>query len=440
MTPSSQRPGHSKKGLPSTPAHTQAAGAEAREGLYSRAQAARMLGVSAGQLRYWAQRGLVCPTVRRGKKWRYDFKDLLAIRQTRDLLARGLKPGQIPGLPPGSLWGQHHDPSSKPSESPDADLSSLFDAREMLAEWRSCELRVEGKRLFVHEGGRWLEASSGQLLLQSAGLPFLGERLPGAQGAHGPDRMNGSGRPDRLDRPGRPDGASEWGEAPGWAHYRDAEGGDEEQEGESKVLALPWVSLVEGEAPRVLLGVSRGLMARLEAGDADDWYEFGSTSESAWDQNSVDDPEFVNAKLAYERAIELQADHAPALTNLGTIHAYLGEMDAARDCYDAAIQSDPELFEPRCNLAELALRDGDAALAKAIFEQLLARHEDPAAVFYGLARAHLALEEHVAALEALERYCQLLDESAEKSEALQERRLYIQAVMETLKNGHGASS
>jgi tetratricopeptide (TPR) repeat protein len=55
--------------------------------LYSIRDVARILAVQESRLRYWMQVGFVGPTVRKGGRFYYTFRDLLAVKSAKDLLA-----------------------------------------------------------------------------------------------------------------------------------------------------------------------------------------------------------------------------------------------------------------------------------------------------------------------------------------------------------------
>jgi DNA-binding transcriptional MerR regulator len=65
---------------------------------YTVAQAARLTGCAASQLRHWAQRGLVVPSgppsTRAGRN-DYDFRDLVGLRLVRSLLDAGLPSARV---------------------------------------------------------------------------------------------------------------------------------------------------------------------------------------------------------------------------------------------------------------------------------------------------------------------------------------------------------
>jgi tetratricopeptide (TPR) repeat protein len=55
--------------------------------LYSIRDVARILAVQESRLRYWMQTGFVGPTVRKGGRFYWTFRDLIAVKSAKDLLA-----------------------------------------------------------------------------------------------------------------------------------------------------------------------------------------------------------------------------------------------------------------------------------------------------------------------------------------------------------------
>jgi tetratricopeptide (TPR) repeat protein len=58
--------------------------------LYSIRDVARLFALQESRLRYWMQTGFVGPTVRKGGRFFYTFRDLCAVKAAKDLLAAGL--------------------------------------------------------------------------------------------------------------------------------------------------------------------------------------------------------------------------------------------------------------------------------------------------------------------------------------------------------------
>ena len=66
-------------------------GKEPVSDLYTQAEVVKLLGVSAGRLRSLDRAGIVSPTGRRGGHRAYTFRDIIALRAARDLLARRVR-------------------------------------------------------------------------------------------------------------------------------------------------------------------------------------------------------------------------------------------------------------------------------------------------------------------------------------------------------------
>jgi len=58
--------------------------------LYSIKETAKIFGLKPSQLRYWTQTGFVSPTVRRGGRLFYTFRDLVGVKAAKELLASGV--------------------------------------------------------------------------------------------------------------------------------------------------------------------------------------------------------------------------------------------------------------------------------------------------------------------------------------------------------------
>ncbi|HVK76593.1 MAG TPA: tetratricopeptide repeat protein [Kofleriaceae bacterium] len=63
--------------------------------LYSIRDVARLFAVQESRLRYWMQTGFVGPTVRKGGRFFYTFRDLCAVKAAKDLLAAGLSAHKV---------------------------------------------------------------------------------------------------------------------------------------------------------------------------------------------------------------------------------------------------------------------------------------------------------------------------------------------------------
>jgi DNA-binding transcriptional MerR regulator len=63
--------------------------------LYSIRDVARIVGVSESRLRYWIQSGLLTPSVRRGGRFFYTFRDLVNAKAAVELVEAGIPPARI---------------------------------------------------------------------------------------------------------------------------------------------------------------------------------------------------------------------------------------------------------------------------------------------------------------------------------------------------------
>jgi tetratricopeptide (TPR) repeat protein len=63
--------------------------------LYSVRDVAKLFALQESRLRYWMQTGFVGPTVRKGGRFYYTFRDLCAVKAAKDLLAAGLSAQKI---------------------------------------------------------------------------------------------------------------------------------------------------------------------------------------------------------------------------------------------------------------------------------------------------------------------------------------------------------
>lgn len=206
----------------------------------------------------------------------------------------------------------------------------------------------------------------------------------------------------------------------------------------SKVVALPWVdaaAVAEAAAPRVPAAANGPVLADAGERSAYDWFVHGTECEARWDGVNLADQMFLDAQRAYEKAIELDERFAAAHTNLGTLLAQAGDLEAARDCFDAALTCDADQPEARCNLAELALRSGDHELAVEGFREVLRIVPDHMEAHYGLARALIAQGSRTRALAHLERFCDAVDRIARSDwdREMEARRNCAEAVISTLR-------
>jgi tetratricopeptide (TPR) repeat protein len=92
------------------------------------------------------------------------------------------------------------------------------------------------------------------------------------------------------------------------------------------------------------------------------------------------------AREAFDRALELDPKHAPALIGLAELSAKAGDIDAALALYDQAAELDPENPAIGLAAAKLEVGAGRNADAQKRFEAVLSKHPREADAAIGLAR------------------------------------------------------
>ena len=129
---------------------------------FSTRTAARILAVTPERIRYWVKRNLIQPLNSGGRKYRFAFNDLLAMRQAKELL--------------GSR--QHIDPIQRCLER----VRALVDPERAVT---SLKLVNDDGRIVVRDGPSLIEAESGQLIFD-----FEGSYQPGkVEESFGPARV-----------------------------------------------------------------------------------------------------------------------------------------------------------------------------------------------------------------------------------------------------------
>lgn len=117
--------------------------ASTRDDAYSVRHVARLLDLPEHRLRYWSQSGFISPSVRRGGRVFYSFRDLIELKVAKALLESGM-------------------PLRRVRRSLGALGRRLPEAKHMLA---SLRIRCEGDELVVEHAQGDYEAESGQMML-----------------------------------------------------------------------------------------------------------------------------------------------------------------------------------------------------------------------------------------------------------------------------------
>jgi tetratricopeptide (TPR) repeat protein len=110
--------------------------------------------------------------------------------------------------------------------------------------------------------------------------------------------------------------------------------------------------------------------------DAKAYYNMGVV---LFNQNKLDD-----ARQCFQAALQLQPNNAEAHNNLGNVLASQGKANEAGEQFAAAVAAAPDLVEAQCNLARYFAGKGDAVRAAECYRAALSARPD-------LAEAHLGL-------------------------------------------------
>ncbi len=306
--------------------------------LYSIKETAKIFGLKPSQLRYWTQTGFVSPTVRRGGRLFYTFRDLVGVKAAKELLASGVSMDQARP----SLEALRKDlPDSIHPAMPltiCSDGSSVEIAREDEVTPPATRDVVMAFRL-------------------STLASHIAEVLKRPLTAEMPEPAPAPAPPSSVVRAG------------------------------ASLVAVP---APDDAAPRAALGGSTEPHAQPSA------YECFRTGYRAEKHG-----ELTAAEAWYLRALSQEPSLAAAHTNLGNVLYERGERERARMAYEAALDYDPDQPEARYNLGNLLDELGETELAIAELRQVVSRHPEFADAHYNLglvlfrvggqaqARAHL---------------------------------------------------
>jgi tetratricopeptide (TPR) repeat protein len=119
----------------------------------------------------------------------------------------------------------------------------------------------------------------------------------------------------------------------------------------------------------------------------------------------------LQAEIWYKRALDGDAGLAAAHTNLGAIAHRRGDLEGARNAFEAALACDPDQPEARYNLASLLFDTGEIELAVAELRQVIQSAPSFADAHYNLATALERLGSKRQAREHLERYLALTSDA-----------------------------
>jgi DNA-binding transcriptional MerR regulator len=134
--------------------------------------------------------------------------------------------------------------------------------------------------------------------------------------------------------------------------------------------------LVQPDGQALLDFASAGVAPPETAPSAPAWRAFARRMAGEWFERGCQlDAErstFAAAIAAYERALELDPEHADALCNLGSVYFNQNRRELARSCYERTLGLEPQHLEAHLNLATLLEEDGQDAAALRHYRRALA--------------------------------------------------------------------
>lgn len=284
------------------------------DGAWSVREVSRLFEVPEHRLRYWSQTGFLVPSLRRGERRLYGFRDLIAVK-----VAKGLLDG---GLPLRRVRRQ--------LEALRAHLPKIS------APLHDLRIRCEHDRVIVDQVAHRFEAGSGQLVLdfevstlreQAAevlSLPWVGEEDEGS---------------------GRPRTAYEW-----FLFAQELE--DEWDGAPADVEGLTQVR----HAYEAALELDPGLAAA--------WTNLGGLLARI---GELDD-----AAEHFEQALAHDAEQEEARLNLAALSLQAGRTAAAVAGYREVLRRDPDCLEAHYGLARALLQQGGKGEALAHLERFRA--------------------------------------------------------------------
>jgi tetratricopeptide (TPR) repeat protein len=285
---------------------------EEAPGEYTVRQVARVLGVSERRLRYWSQTGFIAPSIRRGHRLFYSFRDLIALKVAKALLDGGVTLRRV----------------RRNLQALEANLPTHDTA------FTALRIRGDRDRILVDDAEHCFEAGTGQLVLDFEVDSF---RREAARVLTLPWVEDGATTPTR-----EPTSAYDWFL-------------------EAIELEQQW-----GGAPADRAGFEAARQAyeralELDAGLAAAWTNLGSLLAEQGDLEA--------AKEHYARALACDPDQPEAQCNMAELSYREGEIDAAISAYRAVLRSAPEWFEAHYGLARALLHVGGKGQALAHLER-----------------------------------------------------------------------
>jgi protein O-mannosyl-transferase len=113
------------------------------------------------------------------------------------------------------------------------------------------------------------------------------------------------------------------------------------------------------------------------------------------------------ALAAYQNALEIDPDNAPAYNNTGNVYRQLDRSEEAVRAYERALQIWPEYVEAMVNLASLYSETGQLQAANVLFARALENGSQRGEIYNNMGTNYLRMGEYVRAEEVLQKALQL---------------------------------
>ena len=307
-----------------------------------------MLGVPAGRLRAYVKAGLLCPQRGASGELRFSFQDLLLMRTAEGLVTERLPPHRI--------------------------RSALVSLRERLPRERpltGVQLGALGRHVVVHDDGKAWHADSGQVLMSFASATAAPGDLPDSR------RPAPAGVVAAFDRPRK-----------GKATLPSAEAAPTAASATATAVSPDSTGTVD-EAHRPGLEPT-----------AADLYQLGCNLEEIA-------PEA--ARVAYQRALELEPAFAEAHVNLGRLMHESGDLSFAEEHYRAALGLRAADATAQFNLGVVLEDRGRFAEALEMYEATVITVPEHADAHFNAARLYDRSGNYEAALRHLRTYKSLTE-------------------------------
>ncbi len=334
---------------------------------YTSAEVARLLEVSAAQVRALVRAGFLAPARGARGEMRFSFQDLVLLRTARALLAAEVPARRV--------------------------RAALRQLRAKLPEGRPLSgLSIEalGGTVVVRDGHVVWQPESGQALFDFG-------RAGATPGAGGTGAGAGAGAAGA----GRGDGGKGVVVSTLQARVKRAVAAETAAAAADAELEAERLAAAGAAAAAQLEAAAGPVLDELpEAGDIDGWYARGLDLERTAP---------AGAREAYARVLELDGEHLDALVNLGRLEHEAGHLTAAEKLYRRALALSPGDATAAFNLG-VALEDQDRVEpAITAYRRALAADPGCADAHYNLSRLYERQGRTAAAIRHLSAYRRLTD-------------------------------